>query len=249
MKAGEGWGLVAYPVFAGYGHRVSMSTADHGVQKFGGCWLPPSPHGRPMGHEEKENYIFQYSPPGIQHWVRRCKEELGRTPRRGVVVHSELYLELPAPRAYPEIGLYTESHSARVPSQETAARYVLVMSLPPPSFVETDFRQPPEPTVVPHIGKTSGNSGKCMWLGRTDLRAPPSSVGFVGKHFLLLSPIEISMKQWQQHHEHKQQQKREQKRNGWPHAKLERTGARRHRSSRFVDNDSIADKRSGGGKA
>ena len=54
------------------------------------------------------------------------------------------------------------------------------------------------------------------------------------------------MKQWQQHHQQKQQQKPEQKRNGWPHAKIERTGARRHLSSRFLDNDFFADKRYGG---
>ena len=57
------------------------------------------------------------------------------------------------------------------------------------------------------------------------------------------------MKQWQQHHQQKQQQKPEQKRNGWPDAEIERTGARRDLSSRFVDNDFIADKRYGGEKA
>ena len=81
------------------------------------------------------------------------------------------------------------------------------------------------------------------------LRAPPSSVGFLARDFLLLSPMKISMKQWQQHHQQKQQQKPEQKRNGWPDAKIERTGARRDLSSRFVDNDFIADKRYGGEKA
>ena len=45
------------------------------------------------------------------------------------------------------------------------------------------------------------------------------------------------------------QQKPEQKRNGWPDAKIERTGARRDLSSRFVDNDLIRDKRYDGEKA
>ena len=48
MKEQKARGFVLYPVLAGYGHRVSMSTAEHGVQKFGGCWLPDSPHDRPM---------------------------------------------------------------------------------------------------------------------------------------------------------------------------------------------------------
>ena len=156
LKEQKAQGFALYSVLAGYGHRVSMSTGAHGVQKFGGCDLPESPQERPLDEREKDEYIFQYSPPGIQDWVLRCKEELGRTPRRGDVVDSELYLELPAPGAYPKIGLYTESQSARVRSQETAARYELVMSLPPPSFVETDFRRPPEPPVVPHIGTDLG---------------------------------------------------------------------------------------------
>ena len=156
MKQQKARGFVLYPVLVGYGHRASMSTAEHGVQKFGGCHLPQRPQGRPMGQEEKDNYIFKYSPPGIKEWVQACKRELGRTPRRGDVVQSELYLELPAPKAYPEIGLYTESHSARVSSQEAAARYQLVMSVPLPSSVETDFRRPPEPPAVPHIGTDLG---------------------------------------------------------------------------------------------
>ena len=156
LKQEKARGFVLYPAFAGYGHRVSMSTAEHGVQKFGGCFLPQSPHGRPMGQEERDNYIFKYSPPGISDWVLRCKTELGRTPRRGDVVQSDLYLQLPAPDVYPEIGLYTESHSARVPSEEAAARYKLVMSVRPPSSVETDFHRPPEPPAVPHIGTDLG---------------------------------------------------------------------------------------------
>ena len=47
----------------------------------------------------------------------------------------------------------------------------------------------------------------------------------------------------------KQQQKPEQKRNGWPDAKIERTSARRDLSSRFVDNDLIPDMRYDGEKA
>ena len=47
----------------------------------------------------------------------------------------------------------------------------------------------------------------------------------------------------------KQQQKPEQKRNGWPDATIERTGARRDLSSRFGANDWITDKRYGGEKA
>ena len=39
------------------------------------------------------------------------------------------------------------------------------------------------------------------------LRAPLSSVGFLGRDFFLLSPMIISMKQWQQHHPQKRQQK------------------------------------------
>ena len=85
-----------------------------------------------------------------------CREELGRMFRRRDDVRSELNLELPAPSVYQEIGVYTQ---ARVPSQETAARFDLVFSLSPSRFVETDFRQPAEPAVVSHI---STNLGK-LW--------------------------------------------------------------------------------------
>ena len=141
-----------YHAFAGYGHRVSMSTADHGVQKFGGCWLPPSPHGRPMGQEEKENYIFEYSPPGIKEWVQACRRELGRTPQREDVVKSILDLELPHADAYPEIGLYTPAHSQGRLGEEAAACYHLDMSVPLSSSIATDFRRPPEPRTVARIG-------------------------------------------------------------------------------------------------
>ena len=47
----------------------------------------------------------------------------------------------------------------------------------------------------------------------------------------------------------KQQQKPEQKRNGWPDAKIERTDGMRVLSSMFVANDWISDKRYGGEKA
>ena len=47
----------------------------------------------------------------------------------------------------------------------------------------------------------------------------------------------------------KQQQKPEQKRNGWPDAKIEGTDARRDLSSRFGANDWMSDKRHGDEKA
>ena len=109
-----------------------------------------------MGQEEKDEYIFKYSPPGIKEWAQACKRELGRTPRRGDVVQSELNLKLPAADLYPAIGLYTETDSARVPGQEAAACYQLEMSVPPPSSVETDFCRPPEPRTVSHIGRDVG---------------------------------------------------------------------------------------------
>ena len=59
----------------------------------------------------------------------------------------------------------------------------------------------------------------------------------------LLAPVSDEKKSM------KQQQKPEQKRNGWPDAKIERTGARRDLSSRFVDNDLIPEKRYDGEKA
>ena len=152
LKQQKARGFALYSVFAGYGHRVSMSTGEHGVQKFGGCYLPERLGQRPLEQHEKDEYIFKYSPPGISDWVLRCKTELGRTPWRGDVVQSDLYLQLPAPDVYPEIGLYTESHPARLPSEEAAARYELFMSVRPPSSVETDFHRPPEPPEVPHIG-------------------------------------------------------------------------------------------------
>ena len=93
LKQQKARGFVLYSVFAGYGHRVSMSTAEHGVQKFGGCFLPQSPHGRPMGQEERDNYIFKYSPPGIKEWVQACRSELRRTPKREDVVSATLELQ------------------------------------------------------------------------------------------------------------------------------------------------------------
>ena len=68
------------------------------------------------------------------------------------MVQSDLYLQLPAPDVYPEIGLYTESHPARLPTEEAAGRYELFMPVRPPSSVEADFHRPPEPPEVPHIG-------------------------------------------------------------------------------------------------
>ena len=82
-----------------------------------------------------------------------CAEELARTPQREDDVRSELHLQLPAPGVYREIGAYTE---ARVPSQETAPRFDLAFFLSPSRFIETDFRRPPEPPVVPHIGTDLG---------------------------------------------------------------------------------------------
>ena len=149
LKQQKAQGFALYPVLAGYGHRLSMSTGAHGVQKFGGCYLPQSPQERPLSVREKNEYIFQYSPPGIEEWVMACTEELERTPRRGDEVHSQLYLQVPAPGVYQDIGVYTE---ARVRSQETAARFDLVFSLSPSRFVDNDFRRPAEPAVVSHIG-------------------------------------------------------------------------------------------------
>ena len=109
-----------------------------------------------MSDREKNEYIFQYSPPGIEEWVMDCREELGRTFRRRDDVRSKLKLELPAPSVIQEIGVYTQ---ARGPSQETAARFDLVISFSPSRFVETDFRQPAEPAEVSHI---TTNLGK-LW--------------------------------------------------------------------------------------
>ena len=58
----------------------------------------------------------------------------------------------------------------------------------------------------------------------------------------LLAPVSDEKKSMKQQ---KQQQKPEQKRNGWPDAKIEGTGARRDLSSRFGANDWISDKRHG----
>ena len=105
-----------------------------------------------MGREEKDKYIFKYSPPGMEEWVQRCRNELNRTPKREDVVQSILPLELPEADAYPEIGLYTQRHSPGVSGQEAAACYHLVMPVPLPCSVETDFRRPPEPRTVARIG-------------------------------------------------------------------------------------------------
>ena len=152
LKQQKARGFVLYSVFAGYGHRVSMSTAEHGVQKFGGCYLPETPQERPMLQEEKDDYIFKYSPPGIKEWVQDCRKELGRAPKREDVVTSVLELELPSEDDYPDIGLYRQSQSAGVPGQEAAACYHLHMRVPLPSSVETDFCRPPEPRTVARIG-------------------------------------------------------------------------------------------------
>ena len=62
----------------------------------------------------------------------------------------------------------------------------------------------------------------------------------------LLAPVSDEKKSMKQQ---KQQQKPEQKRNGWPDAKIERTDGMRVLSSMFVANDWISDKRYGGEKA
>ena len=61
----------------------------------------------------------------------------------------------------------------------------------------------------------------------------------------LLAPVSDEKKSMKQQN---QQQKPEQKRNGWPDAKIERTDGMRVLSSRFVANDWISDKRYGGVK-
>ena len=61
----------------------------------------------------------------------------------------------------------------------------------------------------------------------------------------LLAPVSDEKKSMKQQN---QQQKPEQKRNGWPDAKIERTDDMRVLSSRFVANDWISDKRYGGVK-
>ena len=153
QKQQKARGFVCFSEFAGYGHRVSMSTSEHGEQKFGGCFLPQSPHERPMGREERDNYIFKYSPPGMREWVQACTSELRRTPKREDVVESILELEVPAADTYQDIGLYTQRHSAGVPGQEAAACYHLDIPVPLlRSVVETDFRRPPEPHTVARLG-------------------------------------------------------------------------------------------------
>ena len=142
QKQQKARGFVCCSEFAGYGHRVSMSTGAHGVQKFGGCYLPQSPQLRPLDRVERDIYIFQWSPPGMEDWVQRCTAELNRTPRREDVVKSILRLELPEADDYKEIGLYIQGRSAGVSGQEAAACYELHMHVPLPSSVETDFRRP-----------------------------------------------------------------------------------------------------------
>ena len=71
-------------------------------------------------------------------------------------------------------------------------------------------------------------------------RRPQSSgsaqfCGILGER--LLAPVSDDKKMKQQ----KQQQKPEQKRNGWPDAKIERTDGMRVLSSMFVANDRISD--------
>ena len=61
----------------------------------------------------------------------------------------------------------------------------------------------------------------------------------------LLAPVSDEKKSMNQQ---KQQQKPEQKRNGWPDAKIERTDDMRVLSSRLVANDWISDMRYGGVK-
>ena len=78
LKKQKARGILLFPVLAGFGHRVSMSTSQVGEQKFGGCFLPEKPKARPMRQEEKDNYIYQYAPAGIRQWVEACGRELGR---------------------------------------------------------------------------------------------------------------------------------------------------------------------------
>ena len=61
----------------------------------------------------------------------------------------------------------------------------------------------------------------------------------------LLAPVSDEKKSMKQQN---QQQKPEQKRNGWPDAKIERTDDMRVLSSRLVANDWISDMRYGGVK-
>jgi hypothetical protein len=72
-------------------------------------------------------------------------------------------------------------------------------------------------------------------------RRPQSSgsaqfCGILGER--LLAPVSDEKKSMKQQ---KQQQKPEQKRNGWPDAKIERTDGMRVLSSMFVANDRISD--------
>ena len=144
---------MCFSEFAGYGHRLSMSTGAHGVQIFGGCYLPQSPHERrPLSSVERDRYIFQYSPAGIKDWVQRCTAELNRTPKREDVVQSILQMKLPEADKYTQIGLYILPRSARLSNQEVAACYELDTHVPLPSSVDTDFRRPPEPRSVDHMG-------------------------------------------------------------------------------------------------
>ena len=123
LKQQKARGFVLYSVFAGYGHRVSMSTGAHGVQKFGGCFLPQSPQERPMDDTEKHHYIFRYSPPEVEQWVMDCTTELRRTPRRGDDVRSQLTLQLPPTGVYQEIGVYNQEHDRARRQQDASTSY------------------------------------------------------------------------------------------------------------------------------
>ena len=65
LKRRRSQGFCLFSLLAGYGHRVSMSTSEPGQQKFGGCFLPEVPHGRPMRQEDRDNYIYQNAPARI----------------------------------------------------------------------------------------------------------------------------------------------------------------------------------------
>ena len=151
LKKQKARGFRLFPVLAGFGHRVSMSTSQVGEQKFGGCFLPEKPKARPMRQEDKDNYIYQYAPPGIKQWVEACGRELGRPPKRLDVVKATLMLPIPDAEAYNAIGLYTQRDPADVPGEEEAW-YENVIDVPLPSSYETDFHRPPEPRTVGHIG-------------------------------------------------------------------------------------------------
>ena len=132
LKKQKARGFLLLLVLAGYGHRVSMSESELGEQKFGGCFLPQKRNARPMRHDDRENYIYRYAPPGIRDWVEACRCELGRPPKRLDVVKATLMLEMPDAKAYIDFGLYKKQDPADVLGQE-AAGYEFKIEVPLPS--------------------------------------------------------------------------------------------------------------------